>query len=73
MNPIRYAKTIDGRETIWESEDGCLCRLASLQDTTSHEKFEYDPNCSDCYLGHGHSGDYHRKELAEFQKRNNIS
>jgi len=54
---------LDGRMTHWRVGDGTLCRLASADDKTAAELFDYDPRCSLCWLGHAHSGDAHRKQL----------
>ena len=46
--------------------DGVIsrCRLTGEHDESSHELHGYDGRCALCWLGYGHSGDYHRAELA---------
>ena len=62
-NKIRL-QIIDGQETYW-GYDIVPIRCTGFDDQTQNELFGYDSHCSACYLGHAHSGDYHRRELAE--------
>ena len=59
-----YTKVIDGWITYWREGDNC--RLLSASDETANEMFDYDRRCPSCWLGYGHSGDYHRHALLRF-------
>jgi len=43
---------------------GVSISLASRNDKTAGEHIDYDPRCASCWLGHAHSGNYHRTMLA---------
>ena len=69
MSDKRYAKRIDGRVTYWQFDHAeytgpVSIRLATLDDDTANEHFNYNEKCSACWLGHAHSGNYHRAALA---------
>lgn len=55
---------IDGQKTYWRDCDGCRC--LNNHDKTAGELFEYNSDCSLCWLGYGHSGDMHRRILHSF-------
>lgn len=45
-------------------EAGVRIRVTGPDDQTADEHNTYDPDCASCWLGHAHSGDYHRRMLA---------
>lgn len=56
-----YCRKIDGRDTWWRAGDGC--RLTGPTDTSAGILFQYDRRCGLCWLGYGHSGDYHHAQI----------
>ena len=44
--------------------DGTRVYVTGPDDTTAGERITYDADCAQCWLGFGHSGDYHRRALA---------
>lgn len=42
-----------------------LIRITGPKDQTYRERTPYDPDCGACWLGHAHSGDYHRAYLGQ--------
>jgi len=54
---------IDGRRAYWRVGD--LCSLTGPNDNTGGMPYEYDRRCVSCYLGHGHSLQYHHQNLDE--------
>ena len=48
--------------------DGLACTIwiTGPNDTTAGESVarDYNPKCASCYLGHAHSGDLHRQQIA---------
>ena len=57
---------IDSHDVWLELGDIVPVRVTGPNDKSSRSKFDYkyDSRCAMCYLGHAHSYDYHKREIA---------
>ena len=62
---VNFSKRIDGTLRFFANDGEINTWIVSLDDKTAIERFEYNPDCGRCHLGHPHSKNLHDSNLTK--------